>query len=69
MEEKMLNKVNYMAQDLKKHYDKFGFNGVHERMLERLYGALDLLTAATGKEYVILEDGSVIERTAADEKE
>lgn len=62
MEQKLLEKVNKMAAELKKYHDENGYNDVFRQELAKLYGALELLSYATGKEYIIKENGTVEER-------
>jgi len=62
MEQKLLEKVNKMAAELKKYHDENGHNDVFRQELAKLYGALELLSYATGKEYIIKENGTVEER-------
>lgn len=62
MEQKLLEKVNKMAAELKKYHDEYGHNDVFRQELAKLYGALELLSYATGKEYIIKENGTVEER-------
>ena len=62
MEQKLLEKVNKMAAEVKKVHDENGHNDVFRQELAKLYGALELLTYATGKEYIIKENGTVEER-------
>ena len=61
--EKMLSKVNDMAAEAKAQYEKAGHqDALYKTLLDKLHGALFLLQAATGNEYVINEDGTVTER-------
>lgn len=62
MEQKLLEKVNKMAAEVKKMHDENGHTDVFRQELAKLYGALELLSYATGKEYVIKENGTVEER-------
>lgn len=62
MEQKLLEKVNKMAAEVKKMYDENVYNDVFRLELAKLYGALELLSYATGKEYIIKENGTVEER-------
>ena len=62
MEQKLLEKVNKMAAALKSYHDENGHNDVFRQELAKLYGALELLSYATGKEYIIKENGTVEER-------
>lgn len=63
MEQKLLEKVNKMAAEVKKMYDDENVhNDVFRLELAKLYGALELLSYATGKEYIIKENGTVEER-------
>lgn len=62
MEQKLLEKVNKMAAQVKKVHDENGHNDVFRLELAKLYGALELLSYATGKEYIIKENGTVEER-------
>lgn len=62
MEQKLLEKVNKMAAEVKKVHDENGHNDVFRQELAKLYGALELLSYATGKEYIIKENGTVEER-------
>ena len=61
--EKMLSKINDMAAEVKAQYEKAGHqDALYKTLLNQLHGALFLLQAATGSEYVINEDGTVTER-------
>lgn len=60
--EKMLSKVNDMAAETKAQYDRYGRDELYNALYSQLLGALNLLTAITGKNYVINADGTVSER-------
>lgn len=60
--EKMLSKVNDMAAETKAQYDRYGRDELYNALYSQLLGALNLLTALTGKNYVINADGTVSER-------
>lgn len=60
--EKMLSKVNDMAAEAKAQYDRYGRDELYNALFSQLLGALNLLTALTGKNYVINADGTVSER-------
>lgn len=62
MEQKLLEKVNKMAAEVKKLHDECGHSDVFRQELAKLYGALELLSYATGKEYIIKENGTVEEK-------
>lgn len=63
MEQKLLEKVNNMAKEVKKLYDQYGApSDVYYVELYKLYGALELATYATGREYIIKDNGTVVER-------
>lgn len=62
MEQKLLEKVNKMAADLKALHDEKGHNDVFKMEYYKLIGALELISYATGKEYIIHSDGTVTER-------
>ena len=62
MEEKMLTKLNAMAQDAKAHHDRYGHDGTFLALYNQLLSGLQILQIYTGKEYVINSDGTVKER-------
>jgi hypothetical protein len=60
-EQKALKKINDMAKETKAQYDRYGRDGLYNTLYSQLIGALNLLTALTGKKYVINADGTIEE--------
>ena len=55
--------ADIQAAEAKAQYEKAGHqDALYKTLLDQLHGALFLLQAATGNEYVINEDGTVTER-------
>ena len=61
MEAKMFEKINEMCRQT---WDEFNINGrsdYYTKLLAKLHGALELMTVATGKNYVIMPEGYIKE--------
>lgn len=60
----MLNEVNKMARRAFNHYEMNGnkWDEIHKQNMNEIWGALRVMSAATGKDYVVNADGTVTER-------